>query len=151
MELLKPLLKYVHTLVHSAFLYIAIAYFPDRNWMPWLLALPYAFFAYITFPGLKPKFEEALVWFFGIPLITAVSGFWALKANGMPDDPAVLVLIYAVFATYIFANLIAFCARVVPELITAPESRHAFRRQPIGFPMLLLLVFVTLLTFIEAL
>ena len=69
----------------------------------------------------------------------------------MPDDPAVLVLIYAVFATYIFANLIAFCARVVPELITAPESRHAFRRQPIGFPMLLLLVFVTLLTFIEAL
>lgn len=150
MELLKPQLKYVHTLVHSAFLYIALAYFPDKSWMPWLVALPYAFFAYITFPGLKPKSEEILVWFFGLPIITAVSGFWVLKANGMPDDPAVLVLVYAVFATYIFANLIAFCARVVPEVIAAPESRQAFKKQPIGFPLLLLLAFVTLLTFIEA-
>ena len=34
MELLKSHLKYVCTLVHPAFLYLAIAYVADRPWMP---------------------------------------------------------------------------------------------------------------------
>lgn len=150
MELLKPHLKYVHTLVHPAFLYLAIAYVADRPWMPLLLIVPYTFFAYITLPGLKPKFDEMLVWFFGLPLITAVCGFWALKLHGMPDDPAVVALIIVVFVAYIYANIIALGARAIPELFSDQNFRRTFKKQPIGFMLLFLIAYVCLLTFFDA-
>ena len=150
MNLLKPYLKYVHTVVHSTFLYVAIAYFSDQSWMPSLLIIPYTFFAHITFPGLQAKSEEILVWFFGLPLISAISGFVALKMYGMLDDPIVLMLVYAVFSVYLFSNIIALGVRVVPVAMNAPGTRQAFKNQPIGFLLLLFFGFVTLLAYVEA-
>lgn len=116
-----------------------------------LLIVPYTFFACITFPGLKPRFDEMLMWFFGLPLISAVGGYLMIKNfHGIPDHPAVIFLIYVVFAAYIYANIIALGARAIPELFADQNFSRTFKKQPIGFPLLLLLAFVTLLTFIEA-
>ncbi len=67
----------------------------------------------------------------------------------MLDDPAVLALIYVVFAAYIYSNIIALGARVIPELFADPDFRTIFRKQPIGLPLLLLLVFACVVTPIE--
>ncbi|WP_226551948.1 hypothetical protein [Celeribacter naphthalenivorans] len=117
--------------------------------MPWLLIIPYTFFAHITFPGFQAKSEEILVWFFGLPLISAISGFMALKINGMPDDPVVLALVYVVFAVYLFSNIIALGIRAAPIAINAPGTRQAFKKQPIHFLLLLFFGLITLLAYAE--
>lgn len=127
---------YIYLGMHPVLLNIAIVHFPDRQWMPWMLAIPYAFFAYITFPGFKPSTERGLFWFFGLPFISAVAGYSLLKLNGMPDDLGTTALIPVMFNHYVFSNVIALLARMTPVLATAPELHYAARRNPIGFVLL---------------
>lgn len=133
---------YIYAVVHPALLTIAISHFSDQTWMPWLLVIPYAFFAYITWPGLKPSTEEGLFWFFGRPFISAIAGYLMLKANGMPDHVSVIALSYATFSIYVFSNAIALLARMTPVLATAPELHYAARRNSVGLVILFGLTFM---------
>lgn len=139
----KKLGIYIYLVVHPALLHIALAHFPDQVWMPWMLAIPYAVFAYIAFPGLRPSTEAGLFWFFGLPFISAVAGYSMLtRMDGMPDDISVVALSYAMFSLYVFSNAIALLARIAPILATAPELRYAARRNPVGFVILSGLTFM---------
>lgn len=149
MEIIKANLKSGYTVVHLALLYMAVTTFSDQSWMPLLLIIPFSFFAYITFPGFEPQHEDLLVWMFGIPLLTASSGFWMLKEYGLPDGPIAVALAGAVFMVYIFATVIAWCMRAFFVGIRSPEFQRAFHRQPVGFLILLLISILAFLGFVE--
>ncbi|MDB6179720.1 hypothetical protein PAF17_19985 [Paracoccus sp. Z330] len=133
---------FIYLVMHPALLCIAIRHFPDQTWMPWMLVIPYAFFAYLTWPGLRPSTEAGLFWFFGRPFISAISGYLMLKANGAPDDLSVVALSYSMFTLYIFSNTVALLARMTPVAITAPELHYAARRNPVGLVILFGLAFI---------
>lgn len=149
MEIIKANLKSGYTVVHLALLYMAVTTFSDQSWMPLLLIIPFSFFAYITFPGFEPQHEDLLVWMFGIPLLTASCGFWMLKEYGLPDGPISVALAGAVFMVYIFATVIAWFMRAFFTGIKSPEFQRIFARQPVGFLILLLVGFLTLLALVE--
>ncbi|MDO5620840.1 MAG: hypothetical protein Q4G24_05160 [Paracoccus sp. (in: a-proteobacteria)] len=133
---------FIYLVMHPALLTIAIVHFSDQTWIPWVLVIPYAFFAYITWPGLKPSTEAGLFWFFGRPFISAIAGYLMLKANGMPDHLSVVALSFATFSIYIFSNVIALLARMTPVLVTTPQLHYAARRNPVGLAILSGLAFM---------